>query len=66
MDIVLGEFSMCEKIIAACGNYPCDVINECFTVTGSFIPACKKACTPEEFETLRKAFFEKEKNLTQN
>ena len=58
-----------EKHIAHCGqceNYPCDVIKACFTVTGSFIPSCKKACTPEDFETLRKAFFEKEKNLTQN
>lgn len=58
-----------EKHIAHCGqceNYPCDVMKACFTVTGSFISTCKKVCTPEEFETLRKAFFEKEKNLTQN
>ena len=58
-----------EKHIAHCGqceNYPCDVMKACFTVTGSFIPTCKKVCTPEDFETLRKAFFEKEKNLTQN
>lgn len=58
-----------EKHIAHCGqceNYPCDVMKACFTVTGSFISTCKKVCTPEDFETLRKAFFEKEKNLTQN
>lgn len=58
-----------EKHIAHCDqceNYPCDVMKACFTVTGSFIPTCKKVCTPEDFETLRKAFFEKEKNLTQN
>ena len=58
-----------EKHIAHCGqceNYPCDVMKACFTVTGSFISTCKKVCTPEDFEILRKAFFEKEKNLTQN
>ncbi len=48
---------------AACAEYPCDKLRECFAVTESFIPACRKVCTKEEFEQLRKAFFEKEKNL---
>lgn len=55
-----------EKNIENCGQcsqYPCDKINECFEVTKSFEPFCKKLCTEEEYETIRKAFFEKEKNL---
>ncbi len=55
-----------EKSIAACGQcaaYPCERIRACFAVTKSFEPACKSVCTEEEFEQLRKAFFEKEKNL---
>ena len=46
-----------------CSQYPCDNIKECFEVTRSFEPFCKQACTEEEYETIRKAFFEKEKNL---
>ena len=38
-------------------------MKECFEVTKSFEPACRKACTDEEYETLKMAFFEKEKNL---
>ena len=48
---------------AMCVDYPCDNMRECFAVTESFIPMCRKVCTEEEFEQLRKAFFEKEKNL---
>lgn len=52
--------------IAHCGHcpdYPCDNIRECFAVTKSFEPMCRKVCADAEFELLRKAFFEKEKNL---
>lgn len=55
-----------EKEIAHCGKcgaYPCGNLRDCFAVTESFIPNAQKACTEEEFEQLRKAFFEKEKNL---
>ncbi len=48
-----------------CPEYPCENIRECFEVTKSFEPMCKKMCTDEEYEIMRKAFFEKEKNLTQ-
>ncbi len=48
---------------ARCPEYPCENIRECFAVTKSFEPMCKKVCTAEEFMQLRKAFFEKEKNL---
>ena len=46
-----------------CSEYPCENIKECFEVTKSFEPMCKKMCTDEEYEIMRKAFFEKEKNL---
>ena len=46
-----------------CSSYPCDVMRECFSVTMSFEPGCRKVCTDDEYEQLRKAFFEKEKNL---
>ena len=46
-----------------CSNYPCEKLRECFTITKSFEPACKAACTAQEFEQLKRAFFEKEKNL---
>ena len=48
---------------AYCLEYPCDRIRECFEITKSFEPQCQKVCTDEEFRQLRKAFFEKEKNL---
>lgn len=48
---------------ADCSDYPCKNIRECFEVTRSFEPMCKKACTDKEYERLRKAFFEKEGNL---
>ena len=48
---------------AECAEYPCGNLRECFAVTKSFEPACREVCTDEEYEQLRKAFFEKEKNL---
>lgn len=55
-----------EKEIENCGQcrqYPCDDIKECFKVTASFAPECKKVCSTEEYNRMSKAFFEKEKNL---
>ena len=46
-----------------CTDYPCDNIRECFAITKSFEPGCRKACTEAEFQQVQKAFFEKEKNL---
>ena len=48
-----------------CKEYPCQNIKECFEITKSFEPMCKKLCTKEEYEQIKKAFFEKEKNLKQ-
>ena len=54
-----------EHGIGTCGEcreYPCERIQECFAVTKSFEPDCRKACTEAEFRQLETAFFEKEKN----
>ena len=48
---------------ADCNDYPCINIKECFEVTKSFEPKCLRVCTKEEYQQLKKAFFEKEKNL---
>ena len=55
-----------EKGIANCGEcteYPCSRFHECLKVTASFEPACRKACSEEEYRIMSKAFFEKELNL---
>lgn len=57
-----------EKEVRNCGeclNYPCENIISCFETTNSFAPDCKRVCSNEEYEMLRKAFFCKEKNLNE-
>jgi hypothetical protein len=49
---------------SGCGEYPCDKMKECFEVTRSFMPKCREVCTDEEYRQLNTAFFEKEKNLS--
>ncbi|MCR4952293.1 MAG: GNAT family N-acetyltransferase [Solobacterium sp.] len=51
------------RTCAECAEYPCARMNECFEVTLSFEPQCRRVCTEEEYEWIRKAFFEKKKNL---
>ena len=46
-----------------CPDYPCRLICECFSVTATFMPACRKICTDEEYAVMKKAFYEKKKNL---
>ncbi len=55
-----------KKNIPNCGKceeYPCAKLKECFAVTKSFAPSCKKVCSDEEYEVLQRAFFEKKENL---
>ncbi len=55
-----------EKSVSNCGEcceYPCSKIEECFKVTASFEPDCKKSCTDEEYRQLKRASFEKKENL---
>ena len=46
-----------------CTRYPCDNMKECFEITKSFEPMCRKVCSEDEYLQMKKAFFEKEKNL---
>ena len=48
---------------AECDAYPCETMKECFRITKSFEPMCRKVCTDEEFDQLKRAFLEKEVNL---
>lgn len=48
---------------AECSDYPCANMKDCFEVTASFEPKCREICTEEEYDMLKKAFFEKEENL---
>ncbi|MBR6822193.1 MAG: DUF3795 domain-containing protein [Clostridia bacterium] len=62
-----GIISCCaEKGLGSCAecpDYPCNRLLESFSVTFSFEPALRRACTDEEYETIKRAFFEKKKNL---
>ncbi len=51
------------RTCAGCAEYPCETIRDCFAVTASFEPKCREVCTKEEYDLLKKAFFEKKKNL---
>ena len=58
-----------DRVIKNCGEcveYPCDNMKECFEVTKSFEPMCRKVCTDEEYRQLKRAFFEKGENLKRN
>ncbi len=46
-----------------CREYPCGTFRACLAVTASFEPRCRAVCTEAEYEQLKKAFFEKERNL---
>lgn len=48
---------------AECPAFPCQNMEACLEVTGSFEPNCRKACSEEEYEKLKRAFFEKKQNL---
>lgn len=46
-----------------CIEYPCENIKNCFTATDKFKPACQAVCSEEEYLKIKRAFFEKKKNL---
>lgn len=52
------------KTCAGCDEYPCNNMKECFRVIESFEVKCRSVCTEEEYESLKKAFFEKADNLS--
>ncbi|MDD2955587.1 MAG: DUF3795 domain-containing protein [Oscillospiraceae bacterium] len=46
-----------------CPQYPCQTISDAFSATMAFEPACRTACTRQQYEALDRAFFQKRKNL---
>ena len=50
---------------APCAEYPCERMKKWFLITKSFEPRCREACTEREYEQLKRAYFEKEQNLSQ-
>lgn len=46
-----------------CDNFPCDKINVMLSRSEEYKNICKEICSPEEYQMLGKAFFEKEENL---
>jgi hypothetical protein len=47
-----------------CDDFPCGKIKRMLRKTRRYEKRCKKLCSDEEFMILKKAFFEKENNLT--
>lgn len=48
---------------SACGSFPCDKIDALLDKSRLYERRCREVCTPEEYESLRRSFFEKEINL---
>ena len=46
-----------------CGEFPCDKINDMLERSKMYQQICKEVCSVVEYETLEKAFFNKENNL---
>lgn len=47
-----------------CADFPCGKISEMLKLSAENQKRCRKICSKEEYEILKKAFFEKEQNLT--
>jgi len=65
-----SELSTCahEKVIDNCGlcdAYPCILISKAFERSEKLRTHATRVCTPEEMDTLNKAFFSKKQNLDQ-
>ena len=46
-----------------CGNFPCDKTERMLKKTEQDREKCKRLCTWEQYDILKKAFFEKRRNL---
>ena len=58
-----------EKNIRNCGQckeYKCEKVKEMLKTTLDFEKECLEVCNNDEYEILKKAFFEKELNLSNN
>lgn len=46
-----------------CINFPCEKINAMLERSAQYQKKCQELCSDEEYQMLKKAFFEKENNL---
>lgn len=46
-----------------CQQFPCSKIKDMLQRSAQYEKKCRKVCTPEEYQMLRTAFFNKEENL---
>jgi hypothetical protein len=46
-----------------CGEYPCGIAREAFSRSAMFEDTCRERCQGGDFAQLKRAFFEKKKNL---
>lgn len=53
----------CVEKCNQCNEFPCNKINDMLERTKKYQKRCKEVCSPEEYECLTKAFFNKENNL---
>lgn len=51
------------KNCGKCESYSCEIVTKAFKQTASFAEKIKQKCSKTEYEQLKKAFFEKKKNL---
>ncbi|MCI5801487.1 MAG: hypothetical protein MR014_04800 [Oscillospiraceae bacterium] len=48
---------------SVCPEYLCGTLLDAFEQTARFEPACRAVCSPEEYDLIDRAFFQKRKNL---
>lgn len=46
-----------------CKEFPCEKINDMLNRSSAFQKKCREVCSPEEYQILKKSFFNKEANL---
>ncbi len=55
-----------ERDVSNCGKcdvYPCDKLHLVFDKTHSYANKCRQTCDPQDYQILKRAFFEKKKRL---
>ncbi len=53
----------CVEKCNQCNEFPCQKISDMLIRSKEYQKKCKEVCTEEEYDNLKKAFFEKENNL---
>ncbi len=61
--LVLCVKEHCVEKCNQCNEFPCQKISDMLIRSKEYQKKCKEVCTEEEYNNLKKAFFEKENNL---